>query len=341
MRTAVMGAGSWGTAMALVLADAGNEVALWARRPELAEAMLEKRCNVDHLPGTELPPAIRPTSDAATALRDAELVFLGVPAQSVREHLATWTPLFAPDAVLVSLAKGVERATTLRMSEVIAQVTGFGADRIAVLTGPNLAAEVAARQPAATVVACASIEVAERIQEACHTEWFRPYTITDVVGAELGGALKNVIALAVGMAHGMGLGDNAKAALMTRGIAEAARLGVALGADPYTFAGLAGVGDLMATCQSPLSRNRRFGERLGSGEPLAQVAAEGRSVVEGIATAQALSDLAARNGVDMPIVTHVTAAVRDGVPPAQVLRSLMSRSAKPERYGHAIEASGQ
>lgn len=333
MKIAVLGAGSWGTAMAIVLADAGNDVALWARRSELVEAMLDKRCNVDHLPGSELPPAVRPTNDAAEALAGAEFVFLAVPAQSMREHLTGWTPLLAPNAVLVSLAKGVERATTARMSQVIAQVTSFGSERIAVLTGPNLAAEVAARQPAATVVACASIEVAERIQEACHTEWFRPYTHTDVVGAELGGAVKNVIALAVGMAHGMGLGDNAKAALMTRGIAETARLGAALGADPYTFAGLAGVGDLMATCQSPLSRNRRFGERLGTGEPLDQVAAEGRQVVEGVATCQALCDLAADNGVDMPIVTHVASAVRDGVPPAQVLRALMARSAKPERYG--------
>ncbi|MGQ0844526.1 MAG: NAD(P)H-dependent glycerol-3-phosphate dehydrogenase [Sporichthyaceae bacterium] len=333
MKAAVMGAGSWGTAFALVLADAGNEVALWARRAELVEAMLAKRCNVDHLPGSELPANVFPTNDPAVALADADLVFLCVPAQSMREHVAAWLPLFAPGAVLVSLAKGVERATTARMSEVIAQATGFGPERIAVLTGPNLAVEVAARQPAATVVACASMEVAERIQEACHTEWFRTYTHDDVVGAELGGAIKNVIALAVGMAHGMGLGDNAKAALMTRGIAETARLGAALGADPYTFAGLAGVGDLMATCQSPLSRNRRFGERLGAGEPLAQVAAEGRSVVEGVATCQALCDLAARHGVDMPIVTHVASAVCDGVPPAQVLRALMSRSAKPERYG--------
>ncbi|MGQ0467217.1 MAG: NAD(P)H-dependent glycerol-3-phosphate dehydrogenase [Sporichthyaceae bacterium] len=334
VKTAVLGAGAWGTAMAVVLADAGNDVALWARRAELVEAMLAKRCNVDHLPGAELAAAIRPTSDAAEALADADLVFLAVPAQTMREHVTRWAPLFAPDAVLISLAKGVELATTARMSEVIAQSSGCGPERIAVLTGPNLAAEIAARQPAATVVACADIDVAERIQEACHTEWFRPYTHTDVVGAELGGAVKNVIALAVGMAHGMGLGDNAKAALMTRGIAETARLGAALGADPYTFAGLAGVGDLMATCQSPLSRNRRFGERLGAGEPLEAVAAGGRQVVEGVATCQALGDLAARNDVDMPIVTHVAAAVCDGVPPVQVLRALMARSAKPERYGH-------
>lgn len=332
MRTAVLGAGSWGTAFALVLADAGNQVMLWARRPELVEAMCAKRCNVDHLPGVDLPEGILPTSDPTEALAGADLVFLAVPAQTLRANLTAWAPALAPNAVLVSLAKGVELATTARMSEVIADVTGLGPDRIAVLTGPNLAGEVAARQPAASVVACASPQVAAQIQEACHTDWFRPYTNTDVVGAELGGAIKNVIALAVGMAHGMGLGDNTKAALMTRGIAETARLGVSLGADPYTFAGLAGVGDLMATCQSPLSRNRRFGERLGAGEPLHVVGAEGRQVVEGVATCVAICDLAARNAVDMPIVTHVAAAVRDGVPPAQVLRSLMSRSAKPERY---------
>ncbi len=333
MRAAVLGAGSWGTAMAIVLADAGNEVALWARRPELVEVMLAKRCNVDRLPGAELPANVHPTADVAIALAGAEVVFLAVPAQSMREHLTGWAPLLAPGCVLVSLAKGVELSTTARMSEVIASVAGLPPHRIAVLTGPNLAAEVAARQPAATVIACASLEVAERIQEASHTPYFRPYTVTDVVGAELGGAVKNVIALAVGMAHGMGLGDNAKAALMTRGIAETTRLGVALGADPYTFAGLAGVGDLMATCQSPLSRNRRFGERLGAGEALADVAAGSSQAVEGVATCRALCDLAARNDVDMPIVTHVAAAVCDGVPPVQVLRALMSRSAKPERYG--------
>jgi glycerol-3-phosphate dehydrogenase (NAD(P)+) len=332
-RVAVLGAGAWGTAFALVLADAGNEVALWARRAELVEAMVAKRCNIDHLAGAELPEAVLPTADAAAALADAELVFLAVPSQRLREHLERWAPLLRPDAVLISLAKGVELTSTLRMSQVIAEVTGAGADRIAVVTGPNLAGEVAVRQPAATVVACADLDVAGRVQDACHTDWFRAYTHTDVIGAELGGAIKNVIALAVGMAHGMGLGDNAKAALMTRGIAETSRLGVALGADPYTFAGLAGLGDLVATCQSPLSRNRSFGERVGAGVPIDVLMADTRQVVEGVKTCEAICDLAARHRVDMPIVTQVAAAVRDGVPPGVVLRTLMSRSAKHEREG--------
>jgi glycerol-3-phosphate dehydrogenase (NAD(P)+) len=333
-RTAVMGAGAWGTAFSIVLADAGNDVRLWARRTELTQVMTDKRRNLDHLPDADLPGPVRPTSEAVEALADAELVFLAVPSQRLREHLTDWAPLIRPDAVLVSLAKGVELTTTKRMSEVIAGVTGAGDERIAVLTGPNLADEVAARQPAATVVACARIEVAARIQEACHTEAFRPYIHTDVTGAELGGAVKNVIALAVGMAHGMGLGDNAKAALMTRGMAETARLGVALGADPYTFAGLAGMGDLVATCQSPLSRNRRFGERLGAGAGLAELVSDTRQVVEGVKSCEAIGDLARLHGVDMPIVFAVASAVRDGVAPAVVLRRLMARSAKPERDEH-------
>jgi glycerol-3-phosphate dehydrogenase (NAD(P)+) len=332
-RVAVLGAGAWGTAFALVLADAGNEVALWARRAELVEAMTAKRCNVDHLPAVELPASVVPTADAAAALADAELVFLAVPSQRLREHLERWSALLRPDSVLISLAKGVELTTTYRMSQVIAETTGAGPDRIAVVTGPNLAGEVAVRQPAATVVACAHLDVAGRVQDACHTEWFRAYTHTDVIGAELGGAIKNVIALAVGMAHGMGLGDNAKAALLTRGIAETSRLGVALGADPYTFAGLAGLGDLVATCQSPLSRNRSFGERVGAGVPVDVLMADTRQVVEGVKTCEAICDLAARHRVDMPIVTQVAAAMRDGVPPGVVLRTLMSRSAKHEREG--------
>lgn len=329
----MLGAGAWGTAFALVLADAGNEVALWARRPELAEAMAVKRCNVDHLPGVELPEAVAPTSDAAAALADADLVFLAVPSQRLREHLEQWSELLRPDAVLISLAKGVELTTTYRMSQVITEVTGAGPERIAVVTGPNLAGEVALRQPAATVVASAHLDVAGRVQDACHTDWFRAYTHTDVIGAELGGAVKNVIALAVGMAHGMGLGDNAKAALLTRGIAETSRLGVALGADPYTFAGLAGLGDLVATCQSPLSRNRSFGERVGAGVSVEVLTADTRQVVEGVKTCEAICDLAARHRVEMPIVTQVAAAIRDGVPPGVVLRTLMSRSAKHEREG--------
>jgi glycerol-3-phosphate dehydrogenase (NAD(P)+) len=213
-------------------------------------------------------------------------------------------------------------------------VTQRPAERVAVVSGPNLAGEIARRQPAASVVACFDEDVAARIQAACHTPYFRPYTNIDVVGVELGGAVKNVIALAVGMAHGMGLGDNAKASLITRGLAETARLGAALGADSYTFSGLAGLGDLVATCLSPLSRNRSFGERLGMGKTLDEILAGTRQVAEGVKSCVSILDLARRNRVDMPIVEHVVGVVQEGVAPSDALRSLMSRSAKPERHGH-------
>jgi glycerol-3-phosphate dehydrogenase (NAD(P)+) len=332
-RVAVLGSGSWGTAFSLVLADAGNDVVLWARRAELADAIATKHQNLDYLPGIELPSTIAATTDAGAALAGAQIVVLAIPSQELRANLTRWRPELPRDCVLVSLMKGVELTTAKRMSEVIREVTGIPAERVAVITGPNLAWEIARRQPAASVVACVDEEVAGRIQSACHTPFFRPYTNTDVVGAELGGAVKNVIALAVGMAHGMGLGDNAKASLITRGLAETARLGVALGADAYTFSGLAGLGDLVATCQSPMSRNRTFGERLGAGVPLSELMAGSRQVAEGVKSCLAVRELARRNAVDMPIVEQVTGAVHEGLSPKEVLRSLMSRSAKPERHG--------
>lgn len=331
-RIAVLGAGSWGTAFSLVLADAGNDVALWGRRPELLEAISAKRQNPDYLAGVDLPPSITPTPDAAAAVDGAEVVVLAIPSQSLREHLSGWAPMLG-DAVVVSLIKGVEMSTLQRMSEVIHEAATIPAERVAVVTGPNLAGEVARRQPAATLVACADESVAARIQSLCHTPYFRPYTDTDVVGAELGGAVKNVIALAVGMAHGMGLGDNAKASLITRGLAETARLGMALGADPYTFSGLAGLGDLVATCLSPLSRNRGFGERLGAGQAVPELVAGTRQVAEGVKSCMAIRELAARHDIDMPIASAVVDAVHQGVSPQEVLRSLMSRSARPERDG--------
>lgn len=332
-RIAVFGTGAWGTAFSLVANDAGVDVRLWGRRAELVEAINEKRENPDHLPGIELPPMLA-TTDPAEALDGSELVVFAVPSQRLRENLVGWTPLIPPSAILLSLMKGVELGTTKRMSEVIREVAGADEDRVAVLSGPNLALEIAQRQPAASVVACADEAVAARIQAICHTPYFRPYTNTDVVGTELGGAVKNVIALAVGMAHGMGFGDNAKASLITRGLAETARLGAALGADPYTFAGLAGLGDLVATCWSPLSRNRTFGEQLGRGQQVAEMVADTRQVVEGVKSCESIRELAYRNGVDMPIVDHVVAVVHDGMAPLDMLRSLMSRAAKPERYGH-------
>jgi glycerol-3-phosphate dehydrogenase (NAD(P)+) len=226
--------------------------------------------------------------------------------------------------------KGIELGTSMRMSEVIAEVTGAPPERIAVVSGPNLAKEIAARQPAASVVACADEAIAEKLQQSFITPYFRPYTNTDVVGVELGGAVKNVIALAVGMAEGMGMGDNSQASIITRGLAEITRLGVALGADAATFAGLAGVGDLVATCMSPLSRNRTFGENLGRGLSLDEVVAMTRQTAEGVKSAESILALARRHNVDMPIVEHVVAAVHDGMPPPEIVRRIMSRSAKPE-----------
>jgi glycerol-3-phosphate dehydrogenase (NAD(P)+) len=258
---------------------------------------------------------------------------LAVPAQSLRENLAAWAPQVPPGALLVSLMKGIERGTCYRMSEVIGQVAGAPADQIAVVSGPNLAREIARREHAATVVACTDDDAAQRLQRACHAGYFRPYTNPDVIGCELGGAVKNVIALAVGIAVGMGLGDNTRAALITRGLAETARLGAALGADSHTFAGLAGMGDLVATCSSPLSRNRTFGENLGRGMTLADVIASTRQTAEGVKSSQSVLELAGRHGVEMPITEVMVAVLHDDLDVGKAALLLASRSAKPERYG--------
>lgn len=252
-RVAVMGSGSWGTAFGMILSDAGGDVAMWAREASVARSIDEDHVNERYHPGIPLPPAMHATTDPAAALEGAEIVVLAVPAQSLRENLAAWLPAIAPDSILVSLMKGIELGTTRRMSEVIAEVAHADTSRVAVVSGPNLAREIAERQPAATTVACADEGSARRLQDACTTAYFRPYFTTDVVGAEIGGSVKNVIALANGMAVGLGFGENAQASLITRGLAEMTRLGVALGANPLTFLGLAGIGDLIATCQSPLS----------------------------------------------------------------------------------------
>ncbi|WP_445330619.1 NAD(P)H-dependent glycerol-3-phosphate dehydrogenase [Streptomyces sp. GSL17-111] len=314
----------------MVLADAGCEVTLWGRRPELAAAVNARHVNPDYLPDVELPTSLRATTDPAEAARDAEFTVLAVPSQSLRDNLARWTPLLSPDTVLVSLMKGVELGSTKRMSEVIEEVTGASPDRVAVLSGPNLAKEIATRQPAASVVACRDEQVARRLQKACHTPYFRPYTNTDVVGCELGGAVKNVIGLAVGIADGMGLGDNAKASLITRGLAETTRLGLALGADPATFAGLAGLGDLVATCSSPLSRNHTFGTNLGRGMTLEETIAVTRQTAEGVKSCRSVLDLARRHGVETPITETVVEIVHHGKAPLVALKELMARSAKAE-----------
>ncbi len=331
MRTAVMGSGSWGTAFAMVLADAGGDVLIWGRDAGVVDGINAHHRNETFHPGIDLPTGIRATVDPVAAVTGADLVILAVPAQVLRENLAAWGGRIGGDATVVSLMKGVELGTTMRMSEVIVEAGGIGADRIAIVSGPNLAREIAERQPAATTVACADEERARRLQDACTTDYFRPYWTTDVVGTEIGGAVKNVIALANGMAVGMGLGENAQASLITRGLAEMARLGVALGADPLTFQGLAGVGDLVATCQSPLSRNRTFGENLGRGRTVEETIAVTKQTCEAYKSCQPIAELARAHGVEMPITEQVVAVVHAGKEPRAMIGSFMSRRTRSER----------
>ncbi len=323
-RVAIVGAGSWGTAFGIVLADAGEDVVLWARRAQCRDAINTEHRNPEYLPGVDLPPVLSATSDIGEALAGAEVVVLAVPSQTLRGNLTTWAHLLPPGAVLVSLMKGIELGTAQRMSEVIAEVTLVNPARIAVVSGPNLAREIAARQPSVSVIASRSETVAEQLRKACGTSYFRTYHNPDVVGVELAGAVKNVIALAVGMAQGMGYGHNSQASIVTRGLAEMARLGVVLGADVRTFSGLAGMGDLMATCNSPLSRNRSFGFELGRGASMAEILAGTSQVAEGVKTAESVLQLAIRHGVAMPITERVVRVVHDGVPPQEMVTNLMA-----------------
>ncbi|HEY4023997.1 MAG TPA: NAD(P)H-dependent glycerol-3-phosphate dehydrogenase [Pseudonocardiaceae bacterium] len=330
-RIAVLGAGSWGTTYAKVLADAGRQVSLWARRAEVADAINVDRMNAERLPGVRLPANLTATHDAARALADAQVVALAVPSQTLRASLTAWRELLPEGVPLISLAKGVELGSGKRMSEVVMEVLDVPAARVAVVSGPNLAMEIAKEQPTATVIACADHDQAVRLQRASFTGYFRPYTNADVVGCELGGACKNVIALACGMASGLGYGSNTLASLITRGLAETARLGAALGADPLTFAGLAGLGDLVASCSSPLSRNRTFGARLGAGETVAQAqAAAHGQVAEGVTSCSSIRELAARAGVEMPITEAVHQVCHDGGTPQDMVGALLGREKKPE-----------
>ena len=330
-KVAVFGAGSWGTAFSVVLADAGNDVTLWARREELCTTINEKRENTDYLPGIELPAAVCASHDPEETLTGAEFVVFALPSQSFRENATGWADLVPRDALLVSLMKGVELGSLKRMSEVIAEVTGAGPDRIGVVSGPNLAKEIASREPAASVVACADDENVKRLRALCHSATFRPYSSTDVVGCELGGAYKNVIALAVGMAVGLGFGDNTTASVITRGLAETARLAVGLGADEMTLMGLAGLGDLVATCSSPLSRNRTFGEKLGQGMTTEEITSSTRQIAEGVKTCSSLLALAEAAGVYAPIVESVHAVVEGEMTAADMLTALISKEPKHER----------
>ncbi len=328
---AVMGAGAWGTAMAKVLADAGSEVRLWARRPSVADEVNTRRTNRDYLPGVVLPDGVRATADAAEALDGVTTVLLGVPSQTLRSNLESWRAHLADGATLVSLAKGIELGTLMRMSQVIAATTGVETGQIAVVSGPNLASEIAEEQPAATVIACTDSGRAVTLQRALSTGYLRPYTNSDLVGTEIGGACKNVIALACGMAAGVGLGENTAAAIITRGLAEIMRLGIALGGKGATLAGLAGVGDLVATCTSPHSRNRSFGLRLGRGQTLAEAmhAAEGH-VAEGVTSCTSILALASSYDIEMPLTDAVQRVCHKGLSVDEAVALLLGRSTKAE-----------
>jgi glycerol-3-phosphate dehydrogenase (NAD(P)+) len=333
VKAAVLGAGSWGTTFAQVLCDAGTPAALWARSVATVEAITATRENPRYLPGITLPTSLTATTDPAAALDGADLVVLAVPAQTLRSCLMTLAPLIPPEALLVSLMKGIEFGSCKRMSEVIEETLDVPPSRVAVVSGPNLAREIAERQVAASVVACADEAGARLLQRACHTGYFRPYWNTDVIGSELGGAVKNIIALAVGIAVALGLGDNTKATLITRGLAEMARLGEVMGADPRTFAGLAGLGDLVATCSSPLSRNRTFGQYLGQGMNFAQAREVTTQTAEGVTSCAPVLELARKHGVEMPITEVIAAVITGGLPVGDAAAVLASRSAKPEWYG--------
>lgn len=333
MRVAVIGAGSWGTTVAALVSE-NAEVVLWARRPELAETVNTRHENVDYLPGLAVPPEVRATASLEEALAGAEVVVMAVPSHGFRAVLEAAAPLVRDDTPVVSLTKGVEQGTLRRMTEIVAEVLpSHRPDRIGVLTGPNLAREIMAGQPAASVVAVPDVTCAAELQKVFMTSRFRVYTNTDVVGCETAGALKNVMAIATGMASGLGYGDNSRAALITRGLAELTRLGVKLGGSPLTFLGLAGIGDLVATCTSEQSRNRTVGFELGRGRPLEEIVAEMHMVAEGVKSTAAVLELARRVGVEMPIAEQVEAVLHRGKDPARMVPELMGRSAKPELEG--------
>ncbi|MBK8470102.1 MAG: NAD(P)-dependent glycerol-3-phosphate dehydrogenase [Actinomycetales bacterium] len=319
---AVFGTGSWGTAFASVLAEAGCRVRMWGKFADEVDDIRRYHASVRYLPDLQLPDTVSATTDAAEALDGAGIGILAVPAQTLRANLAEWGPLLPPGIILVSLMKGLEKGTSKRMSEVVIESLGLPAEQMVVVSGPNIAREIAAREPAATTVACASLAAAQRVADACATPAFRPYVHDDVIGAELGGSVKNVIAVASGMTEGLGLGDSVTAAVITRGLTEMRELGEAMGAHPATFAGLAGVGDLVVTCLSRHSRNSTFGRRLGTGMTVDEVIAVTKQTAEGIASCGAILSLAQAHDVHMPIVANVTAVVQQGRTAAEFARVL-------------------
>lgn len=322
MSVVVLGGGSWGTTIAKVIADGGTPVRLWTRREDQAKLIASTGRNSDYLPGIDLPENLTATSNLAEALAGAEQVYLAVPSQSLRENLAEWKSQLPAGATLVSLMKGLEVGSGARMSEVIAEVTGFPMAQIAVLSGPNLALEIARQEPAAAVCACSDAERASAVARVCSSDYFTVFTNQDVIGTELGGVLKNLIAVAIGIVNGLGYGQNTKASIMTRGLAEITKFAVRHGARRQTMFGLAGLGDLIATSESSLSRNFRAGEMLGKGFSKAEVLSRMQQTAEGLSSVEPVLEIAAKLGIEMPIVSQVADVLEGRMKPREFGRQL-------------------
>jgi glycerol-3-phosphate dehydrogenase (NAD(P)+) len=331
MRIGVIGGGSWGTALAKLLAELDHDVTLWFHNPEVERVAAEHRENRVYLPGFRLPDRLRTTTSMREAVEGCPVLLSVVPSHATRQVMQEAAPFLAPDALLVSASKGVEQGTLKRMSEVLVDIAGWRhAGQVASLSGPSFAREVAAGMPTAVTLAAADMTVAERLQKTFLAPTFRVYASTDLVGVEIGGTVKNVIAIAAGVSDGLGFGSSTRAALITRGVAEIARLVQKVGGDPRTVSGLSGVGDLVLTCTGDLSRNRTVGLRLGRGERLADILADMKMVAEGVKNSTTVCELARRAGVEMPIAEQIRQLLHDDKPARQVVGDLMSRQARPE-----------
>jgi len=329
-KVTVFGAGAWGSTMAQVLSDAGNDVLLWGRSEEVIAEINSAHTNKKYLVKHVLPATISATTDLAKAFQSSQIYVLAIPAQQLRTTLQEWKPYFSSESIIVSTLKGIEISSQMRMTEVIEDV--LGPHKIALITGPNLADELVLRQPAGAVAAAPSIELAESIRDLFRTPYYRVYTSIDVMGCELAGAIKSVIALAVGISIGMGYGENTQAMLITRGLNEVARLCAAHGSDPLSAAGLAGMGDLVASCGSPLSRNRTFGEAIGRTGSMAEARQQVAKTVEGVASAGAVVEIAHRVGVEVPVIEAVAEIVSEQLTPEAALQKLMEITTKAENF---------
>ena len=330
MRSTVLGTGAWGTTLAQIIVDAGHDVVMWGRNADVVAEIKEKHTNETFLSGISLDPRITATTDIAAALAFSDLIILAIPAQTLRENLKNWREHLSPEQALISTLKGIEATTHTRMTEIIEQELGEGVHKIGLITGPNLADELIIRQPAGAVAASNDAHLVTTMIDLFTNPYFRVYPSTDLVGCELAGATKSVIALAVGMAIGLGYRENTQSMIITRGLGEVSRFGVGYGANPLTNLGLAGMGDLVASCGSPLSRNRTFGEILGRTGSMAQASAQMSKTVEGVASARAIRELAHRVGVEVPIIEVVSEVVSGSMTPTDAMHHLMTVSLRAE-----------